>query len=204
MSAPGGRPSYAPQRPAWRFVGLLLLAFTLAACGTSPQEATRTPAPRSTAVVDSLAEIGAALEPSGLNTVADVIVRREPLHALAGALHAADLLETLQDPGPFTVFAPTNVALAALPQDSLRAMLQAEDGARLLSLLTYHVSDTTLSRAALPDSGAVPTLQGIDLSVTRTRTGILVNDASIREADLQATNGVVHLIDRVLLPPGTL
>jgi hypothetical protein len=112
---------------------------------------------------------------------------------------AAGLVETLSGEGPFTVFAPTDAAFAALPAGTLDAVLADID--LLTAILTYHVVGGTALSTDLADGQVVTTLNGADVTVTINAEGVFINDAQVVLADLLADNGVVHVIDAVLLPP---
>ncbi len=115
---------------------------------------------------------------------------------LAAALKAAGLVDTLKGPGPFTVFAPTDAAFAKVPKDQLQALLA--DKTKLTAVLTYHVvAGAVMSKDV--KAGKVKTLQGSDLTVT-TAGGVKVNDAKVTAVDIAADNGVIHVIDTVLIP----
>ena len=117
---------------------------------------------------------------------------------LAKLLANADLITTMTGPGPFTVFAPTDTAFAAVPADTLNALLA--DKALLTKVLTYHVVAGTVMSADLKPEDK--TLEGQNVKITGdATTGFLVNDAKIVAADVVASNGVIHVIDKVLLPP---
>jgi uncharacterized surface protein with fasciclin (FAS1) repeats len=117
---------------------------------------------------------------------------------LAKLLANADLITTMTGPGPFTVFAPTDTAFAAVPADTLKKLLA--DKALLTKVLTYHVmAGTTMSAGLKPED---KTLEGSTVKITGDATaGFLVNDAKIVAPDIVASNGVIHVIDKVLLPP---
>ena len=133
------------------------------------------------------------------NTVVDIIVNSENHNTLETAVIAAGLVETLSGDGPFTVFAPTDDAFAGLPDGTLDAVLADID--LLTAILTYHVAGTTALSTDLMDGMAVTTLNGADVTVTINADGVFINDAQVTVADLVADNGVVHVIDAVLLPP---
>jgi len=118
---------------------------------------------------------------------------------LETAVVAAGLVETLSGEGPFTVFAPTDDAFAALPEGTLDAVLADIDV--LTAILTYHVVGGTALSTDLSDGMMVTTLNGADVTVTINADGVFINDAQVIVADLIADNGVVHVIDAVLLPP---
>ena len=118
---------------------------------------------------------------------------------LAGMVVDAGLTETLRGEGPFTVFAPTNAAFAALPPEALHAV--QDDPETLATVLTYHVVAGALTAADLKD-GPLETVSGLDLTVTHSGGDVLINGVPIAAADLIASNGVIHVMGDVLLPPG--
>ena len=118
--------------------------------------------------------------------------------ALVAAVKAAGLVETLQGAGPFTVFAPVNDAFAALPAGTVDTLLKPESKGTLTAVLTYHVvPGTVMSKDVKP--GKVKTVQGSELTVT-TSGGVAVDGAKVSAADIVASNGVIHVIDSVVLP----
>ncbi len=120
---------------------------------------------------------------------------------LTAALKAAGLTETLSGAGPFTVFAPTDAAFAALPQDALQELLKPENKDILVKILSYHVVPGKVTSGDLK-SGEVKTVEGGALKVQADPAqGVMVNDAKVVQPDLQAGNGVIHAIDKVMLPP---
>ena len=137
--------------------------------------------------------------PSQGNTVVDIIVNSEAHTTLETAVIAAGLAGTLSGDGPFTVFAPTDDAFAGLPAGTIEAVLA--DPALLTAILTYHVVGSTALSTDLMDGMAVTTLNGADVTVTINMDGVFINDAQVTMADIVADNGVVHVIDAVLLPP---
>lgn len=119
---------------------------------------------------------------------------------LVAALKAAGLDKTLASRGPFTVFAPTDAAFAALPKGTVEKLLMPENRATLVKILTYHVvSGENLSTSL--KSGPVKTLEGAPVRVNVSSAGVLVNNAKVVQADVKASNGVIHVIDKVMLPP---
>lgn len=117
---------------------------------------------------------------------------------LAKLIGDAGLTETLSGPGPFTVFAPTNAAFAKVPAKTMADL--TADKARLSAVLTYHVIPGSLMAADVKQ-GNVKTAQGSNLAVSRAGTFVTVEDAMVTQADIRATNGVIHAIDTVLIPP---
>lgn len=119
---------------------------------------------------------------------------------LTAALKAAGLDKTLASRGPFTVFAPTDAAFAALPKGTVEKLLMPENRATLVKILTYHVvSGENLSTSL--KSGPVKTLEGDPVRVNVSSVGVMVNTAKVVKADVKASNGVIHVIDKVMLPP---
>lgn len=115
---------------------------------------------------------------------------------LATALKAAGLVDTLKGPGPFTVFAPTDAAFAKIPADQLQALLK--DKAKLTAVLTYHVVSGKVMAKDVK-AGMVKTVQGSSLNLTTTG-GVKVDKANVTSTDIVATNGVIHVIDSVIMP----
>lgn len=123
------------------------------------------------------------------------------LTTLVTAIEAAGLADTLSGPGPFTVLAPTDAAFAALPPNSLQQLLLPENQERLRALLAYHVLPGEMMSANVAgQQGAVPTVLGPPLQIDATTAGIRIDGANVIAADIDATNGVIHIIDRVLVP----
>jgi len=123
------------------------------------------------------------------------------LSTLVAAVSAAGLVETLQGDGPFTVFAPTNEAFAALPDGTLESLLLEENRDQLIAILTYHVVPGKVMSTDLSNGMTAGTVEGSDITVTIDGYGVSINDASVVQADVEASNGVVHVIDSVILPP---
>jgi uncharacterized surface protein with fasciclin (FAS1) repeats len=118
-------------------------------------------------------------------------------NTLTQALAAADLVETLKGPGPFTVFAPTDEAFAKLPPGTLEALLA--DKAKLTKVLTYHVVPGAVMAADVVKMSSAKTVQGQSVTIS-TRGGVKVDNANLVKTDIVATNGVIHVIDAVMLP----
>jgi uncharacterized surface protein with fasciclin (FAS1) repeats len=132
-------------------------------------------------------------------TIVDIAASDENFSTLVAAVDAAGLVETLSGEGPFTVFAPTNDAFDALPEGVLDALLLPENEAVLTSILTYHVVAGEVTSDQITD-GDVATVEGQNVTLS-TEGGVTVNDANVTTADIDASNGVIHVIDAVLLPP---
>ena len=118
---------------------------------------------------------------------------------LVAAVKAAGLVETLQGPGPFTVFAPTDEAFAKLPGGTVDTLLQPENKDKLAAVLTYHVVPGKVMAADVAHLANATTVQGQNLAIT-TNNGVRVNDANVVKTDIGCDNGVIHVIDTVLLP----
>ncbi|MEM1324712.1 MAG: fasciclin domain-containing protein [Bacteroidota bacterium] len=133
-------------------------------------------------------------------TVVELAVETESLSTLVAAVQAAGLVETLNGGGPFTVFAPTNDAFAALPDGTLDMLLKPENKDKLTAILTYHVVPGKVMSTDLSDGQTAGTVQG-DNVVVDLSDGVKINGATVTAADVEASNGVVHIIDKVILPP---
>ena len=137
-----------------------------------------------------------------VTTVVDVIVNSPDHDTLEAAVIAANLAETLSGDGPFTVFAPTDDAFAALPDGTIEALLGDPQGA-LTDILLYHVLGAQVLSTDLVDGQTAMTLNGDELTVSITIDGVFINNAQVTVADITTDNGVVHVIDAVLIPPTT-
>jgi len=134
-------------------------------------------------------------------TIVDIAVEDGRFETLVAALGAADLVETLQGEGPFTVFAPTDEAFAALPEGTVEALLA--DIPALTDILLYHVVPGKVMAADVIglDGESVATVQGAEVSISVVDGSVMINDSMVIIADIEASNGVIHVIDAVLLPP---
>lgn len=146
-------------------------------------------------VTASVLSLGMALSVQAKDIV-DTAVAAGSFKTLATALGAAGLIDTLKGKGPFTVFAPTDEAFAKIPKADLDALLS--DKAKLTAVLTYHVVAGKVMAADVK-AGAVKTVQGSDLTVT-TEGGVQVNGANVVKTDIGTDNGVIHVIDTVVMP----
>ena len=129
--------------------------------------------------------------------IVDTAVSAGSFKTLAAALQAAGLVDTLKGPGPFTVFAPTDAAFAKLPAGTVEALLQ--DIPKLKAILTYHVVAGRVMAKDVMKLSKATTLNGQDLTISA-MDGVSINNAKVIKADIQAKNGVIHVIDTVLLP----
>ena len=188
-------------------------ALGLAAC-SSDSATTTTPAATSAATSaaasatsaaasDSMAGSMAAsssASPAAADTVVGVAAANPDFSTLVAAVKAAGLVDTLNGAGPFTVFAPTNAAFAALPAGVLDKLLLPANKATLTKILTYHVLPAKVMAADVK-AGTVPTVEGSALTIT-TDGGVKVGTATVTATDVAASNGVIHVIDKVLVPAG--
>ncbi|MFT7492685.1 MAG: putative surface protein with fasciclin (FAS1) repeats, partial [Alteromonas macleodii] len=117
---------------------------------------------------------------------------------LVAAVTAAGLVDTLKGEGPFTVFAPTDEAFAALPEGTVESLLA--DPEALTALLTYHVVAGKVMSTDLSNGMTATTVNGADITIM-TEAGVMINEANVTTADIEASNGVIHVIDTVLMPP---
>ena len=170
-------------RPSAFAAVAVAIALTLSACGSDSEE-----------TMEETTEVTAP------GTIVDVAVGAGSFSTLVAAVTAADLVETLSGEGPFTVFAPTDDAFAALPAGVLDALLLPENKALLAQILTYHVVSGKVMAADVTDSD-VATVEGQTIKLA-TEGGVTVNGATVISADVAASNGVIHAIDQVILPPG--
>jgi uncharacterized surface protein with fasciclin (FAS1) repeats len=161
----------------------------IVSCGNAPQESSET-------TVEVVEE--APVEVS--NTVVDIAVGSPDHTTLVAAVSAAGLVETLSGTGPFTVFAPTNAAFEALPAGTVESLLKPESKDQLTGVLTYHVVSGNVMAADLSDGQVVTTLNGQELKVSINDGKVMINGANVIAADLAGSNGVVHVLDAVLLP----
>ena len=162
----------------------LVASISLVACGSDA----------STEVVETT-----VMEEVAANDIVAVASSTEGFSTLVAALTAANLVETLQDEGPFTVFAPNDEAFAALPAGLLEKLLLPENIAVLTSILTYHVVAGKVMSTDVT-AGDAPTVEGSTLALAL-MDGVQVNDATVIAADVEASNGVIHVINKVLVPP---
>lgn len=131
--------------------------------------------------------------------IVDTAIAADGFETLVAAVEAAGLVETLKGEGPFTVFAPTDEAFAALPEGTVDSLLMEENRDQLTQILTYHVVPGKVMSGDLSDGMEAETVAGMPVTIT-TEGGAMVNDASIVQADIEASNGVIHVIDTVLIP----
>ncbi|WP_299845595.1 fasciclin domain-containing protein [uncultured Roseovarius sp.] len=131
--------------------------------------------------------------------IVDTAMSAGNFETLVAAAKAADLVDTLKGDGPLTVFAPTDEAFAALPAGTVEDLLKPENKDQLAAILTYHVVPGKVMSGDLSDNMTATTAQGGDITIN-TSDGVTVNGANVVSADIEASNGVIHVIDAVILP----
>jgi uncharacterized surface protein with fasciclin (FAS1) repeats len=178
--------------------GFAVASLALVGCSSGSDTAESTPSPAATSA--SPMETAAETSAPG-DTVVGVAAGNPDFSTLVAAVQAAGLEQTLSGEGPFTVFAPTNEAFDALPAGLVDALLLPENKEVLTQILTYHVvSGEVLSTDIQP--GPVPTVEGEDIEIRVQADGdVKVNRANVEAVDVEASNGVIHVIDAVLVPP---
>lgn len=132
--------------------------------------------------------------------IVDTAVAAGSFQTLAAALEAAGLVETLKGDGPFTVFAPTDEAFAKLPPGTVESLLKPENKAKLTAILTYHVVPGNVGSAEVVKMKSAKTVNGQSVKIGAGRSGVMIDGAKVVQADVAATNGVIHVIDTVILP----
>lgn len=133
--------------------------------------------------------------------IVDTAVAAGQFKTLAAALTAAGLVDTLKGPGPFTVFAPTDAAFAKLPAGTVDTLLKPESKAKLTAILTYHVVAGKVMAADVVKLNEAKTVNGAIVAVKVDGGNVMINNAKVTNTDIEASNGVIHVIDTVLLPP---
>jgi uncharacterized surface protein with fasciclin (FAS1) repeats len=132
--------------------------------------------------------------------IVDTAVAAGEFKTLVAAVKAAGLVETLKGPGPFTVFAPTDQAFASLPAGTVESLLKPENQARLQRILTYHVLPGKVMSQELVKLDSTRTVEGGSIAIQTMKSGVMVDKAHVTQADIVASNGVIHVIDTVMLP----
>ena len=153
-------------------------------------------------ILNSIAELPLTLISATSNAldIVDTAVSAGQFNTLVAAVEAADLVTTLKGDGPFTVFAPTDEAFAALPEGTVENLLKPENKDQLIAVLTYHVVPGKIMSSDIAGTATmVESVQGSELDVNAT-DGVTVDGATVVTADIETDNGVIHVIDRVVLP----
>ena len=141
-----------------------------------------------------------AAAPQAAGDLVDTAVAAGQFTTLAAALEAAGLVDTLKGEGPFTVFAPPDAAFAALPAGTVENLLKPENKAQLVALLTYHVVPGRVTAAQVAGMSSATTVQGGEIAIAAADGAVSVDGARVVTADVMATNGVIHVVDKVLMP----
>jgi uncharacterized surface protein with fasciclin (FAS1) repeats len=178
-------------------LGTLMLAGVLAACNGKAEPQSESQAPASGAEAQAMGSQAAVMEE---NNVVKVAVDSKDHSTLVAAVKAADLVEVLASSGPYTVFAPTNAAFDLLPKGTVEGLLAPDKKKDLANILQYHVTVPVLKEGMLRDGQKLGMANGDNATVSLKDGKILINDAQVL-GSVQATNGVVYVIDKVLLPP---
>ncbi|WP_425374017.1 fasciclin domain-containing protein [Phyllobacterium bourgognense] len=152
------------------------------------------------AAVAAIAAVGFQAQAAEKDIV-DTAVEAGQFRTLATALDAAGLVSTLKEPGPFTVFAPTDAAFAKLPAGTVEDLLKPENKEQLIDILTYHVIRGKVMAADVVGVDEAKAVNGKMIDVEVEGSSVKVNDANVTGTDIAASNGVIHVIDRVILPP---
>ena len=147
--------------------------------------------------------LGASTTLAGTNdkNLVDTAAAAGQFKTLTTAINAAGLSDTLKGPGPFTVFAPTDAAFAKLPAGTVEKLLKPENKAQLVAILTYHVVPGELMAVDVVKLTEAKTVNGKTVAVTEHGNSVMINDAKVTATDIVASNGVIHVIDKVILPP---
>jgi uncharacterized surface protein with fasciclin (FAS1) repeats len=176
---------------------IVILSLVITACAPEAQEVVSEPE----AIIEEPTQESMEEEAEEMpKTIVDIAVEDGRFTTLVTALTEAELVETLQGDGPFTVFAPTDDAFTALPEGTIEALLA--DIPALTDILLYHVVAGKVMAADVVDLDAATTVQGQDVAISTDMGKVMVNEAEVIITDIEASNGVIHVIDAVILPPG--
>lgn len=184
-----------------KYLAIITLAFTFAACGSeessdnemmNEDQEMQTDAPG-----DTMSDSGSM---AGAETIVSIASENPDLSTLVKAVQAAGQTEMLGSEGPYTVFAPTNEAFSALPEGTLEGLLKPESKQKLGNILAFHVVEGATMSADLQDGQMIETVQGGQLEVTKEGGKVMINGAEVTQPDVEASNGVVHIVDSVLMP----
>ena len=151
----------------------------------------------------AVASLPAQNEPTG-KTLVTIAVEAGQFTTLVKAVQAAGLVDTLSGKGPFTIFAPTDAAFAKLGEKTLKELLEPQNKARLTAILTYHVVGEALPATKVVATKELTSLQGSPLAIVADKTGVKVAGAKVAKTDVFGSNGVIHVLDEVMLPPADL
>jgi uncharacterized surface protein with fasciclin (FAS1) repeats len=176
------------------FAALAASTLVLAACGSDDSTESESVDTEMEMTEEETTESGVS------DDIVTIASTTDGFSTLVAALEAADLVATLQGDGPFTVFAPTDDAFAALPEGLLEKLLLPENVEVLAAILTYHVVSGAVYSTDIVD-GDVATVEGSTVALVVSDMGVTVNGANVTMADIAASNGVIHVIDQVIVPP---
>ena len=180
------------------FAAAGLLAFALVSCSGNETEA-----PKVAAAVDDAAGAGQSgvQDDESQKDVVKVAAGSTDHSTLVAAVKAAGLVDALSNAGPFTVFAPTNAAFDKLPKGTVEDLLKPENMAKLQDILQYHVYVGNLKTDLMQDGQTLNEVNGGNITITKKDGKVLVNNSAVIVASIPASNGIIHVIDAVLLPP---
>ena len=177
----------------------MALCVPLAACGGSDDSGSMSGDTEATTGDEAMEE---SMDETASADIVDTAIAAGQFETLVAAVQAAGLVETLRGPGPFTVFAPTDEAFAALPDGTVESLLQPENRDQLVAILTYHVvPGKVMSTDILGQKLEATTAAGIPVAIDATMGSVMVGGAKVITADIETSNGVIHVIDAVILPP---
>ncbi|MGV0025971.1 fasciclin domain-containing protein [Phormidesmis priestleyi] len=184
-------------------VAIALLIPIVASCASETAQAptvnpTATSPAQTTPTISPTTSASPTNQTSG--SIVDVASANPSLKMMTAAIQAAGLTSTLQGKGPFTVFAPTDQAFAAVPAATRQRVLLPENRAILTRILTYHVVPGEITSSQLK-SGDVKTVEGKTIDIQVSSENVTVNDAKVTQPDIRANNGVIHVVDRIIIPP---
>jgi uncharacterized surface protein with fasciclin (FAS1) repeats len=178
--------------------GIAVAALALSGCAAEAEEVIEEVEEVAVEEVEEIEEPAVEETPG---TIVEIAAGAEDFSTLVSAIQAAGLVDALNGDGPFTVFAPTNQAFADLPPGLLDALLLEENRDTLITILTYHVVAAEV-RSDQVATGDVTSFEGRTIAVEVTDSGVTVNNANVIDVDIFASNGVIHVIDKVILPEG--
>lgn len=176
----------------------MIAAVTVAACSNETETDTMQEGQDSTAYQSDNQNMQDGIQ--GSQTIVLVASTNQNLSTFVKAVQSAERTQMLNSEGPFTVFAPTNEAFNALPEGTLDNLMMPESKQKLGDILAYHVVEGTVMASDLSDGQTVTTVQGEKLTVTKQNGNVMINGAQVIQADVNTSNGVVHIIDKVLMP----
>ncbi len=165
----------------------VVAALALVACGGAP-------------AAQSDAQVTTPTSAHAQSDIVDTAVNAGSFKTLVAAVKAADLVDTLKGPGPFTVFAPSDEAFAKLPAGTVESLLKPENKAKLQALLTYHVVSGRVGSDQVVKMTSAKTVQGKELKISQNAGTVMVDAAKVVKTDIACSNGVIHVIDSVVMP----